>query len=125
MKLVSMFTVAILLAGCSRIVMLETSNPENMEYRFIFGKMLLDYDAAEKGGADLWESNIEEQLNNVLKKDLVTNSCVVIPGSINFGEPGSQGAASVRCTNVIDFQKYGEVFDNNGFPLYIYKSTVN
>ncbi len=85
------------LAGCtSNIAMLQTDNPESDEYRFIFGKMLLDYDKVEKLSPESRVHNFETQLNFVLQQDLNTAGCSIVPGTINFGEPGSQGEALIH-----------------------------
>lgn len=107
--------------SCSSIVMLKTDKPEGRHYRFIYGHMLIDYDEADTKGRDSWDANIESQLNAVLRSGSVTRSCTVVKGSVSIGEPGSQGMAMVQCKKVIDFIKHGEVFDNNGSPIYIYK----
>jgi hypothetical protein len=61
----------------------------------------------------------ERRINLILQSDQVISSCKVIEGSVNFGEPGSGGAAKVKCTKVIPLEKDG-LFNGDGSPNYRY-----
>ncbi len=59
-----------LITGCtSSIAVLQTDKPNNNQYEFVFGKMLIDYKQAKSLTPETREANYEKQLNNVLKKD--------------------------------------------------------
>jgi hypothetical protein len=121
MKIILVFLLAVFISGCtSRIAMLQTDSPEGKEYRFIFGKMLIDYDKVEALELSARMANYEQQLNVVLQTDQNTNTCSIIPGTINFGEPGSQGAARVRCIRLVNFQVQEGIYARGGAPFYSY-----
>jgi uncharacterized lipoprotein YmbA len=112
---------ALLLAGCtSSKAMLQTANPDENQYRFIFGKMLLNHDKVESLTQEARIAIYEKQLNNALSNDVNTNSCIIIPGTIKFGEPGSQGEASVNCQKTINVQVQDGLFTRDGTPFYSY-----
>lgn len=121
MRCILVFVFAIFLAGCaSSIVMLQTDTPEGKEYHFIFSRMLIDYEKVEGLNQEYRMVNYEEQLSAILQSDQNTASCSVIPGTINFGEPGSQGAARVRCAKLVNFQVQEGIYTRDGAPFYIY-----
>ncbi|WP_444924529.1 hypothetical protein ACJJH9_05145 [Microbulbifer sp. DLAB2-AF] len=121
MKSILIVVFLVLVAGCtSRIAMLQTDNPEENEYRFIFGKMILDYDKAKSMSPEARAANYENQLNLILRGDKNTSSCSIVPGTVNFGEPGSQGTARVRCKNPVSVQVQEDIFNRDGSPFYSY-----
>lgn len=121
MRNVQALILMVLLSGCtSRIAMLQTDRPELREYTFIFGRMLLDYKNANTLPSEMRIANYENQLNIVLQNDPNTNSCSIVPDTINFGEPGSQGAARVRCENVVNFQIQEGIYTREGNSVYAY-----
>ncbi|WP_372625918.1 hypothetical protein [Arsukibacterium sp.] len=112
---------ALLLVGCtSSKAMLQTANPDENQYRFIFGRMLLNHDKVESLTPEARIANYEKQLNNVLNNDNNTNSCFIIPGTINFGEPGSQGEARVNCHKTVNVQVQEGLFTRDGTAFYSY-----
>lgn len=62
----------------------------------------------------------ERQLQAYLKKDPNLTNCSVVPGSIDFGEPGSGGSASVRCGEDIPLIDDTAYFHANGKPVQRY-----
>lgn len=62
----------------------------------------------------------ESRVKLILNTDPVTSSCVVIEGSVNFGEPGSGGTAKVKCPNSLPLEKDG-MYKKDGSEGYRYK----
>ncbi|WP_290620166.1 MULTISPECIES: hypothetical protein [unclassified Arsukibacterium] len=121
MRCILVFVFAIFLAGCaSSIAMLQTDTPGGIEYHFIFGRMLIDYEKVEGLNQEYRMVNFEEQLSAILQRDQNTASCFVIPGTINFGEPGSQAAARVRSVKLVNFQVQEGIYARDGAPVYSY-----
>lgn len=100
-------------ACTSKIMLLQTSDPSQKKYHLLFGKQLIDYDHQAK--------SIEVQLNEILQSDENTHGCSLVPNSINFGEPGSQGTALVECKAAINLAKY----ESTGGFHYYYKLLEN
>ncbi len=64
--------------------------------------------------------NYERQLNSILQKDPNTKSCSIVAGTINFGEPESQGDARVHCANTVNFEIQKGIYTREGSPFYSY-----
>tara|TARA_R110002072_G_scaffold299931_1_gene476254 strand:+ start:580 stop:864 length:285 start_codon:yes stop_codon:yes gene_type:complete len=90
-------------------MLLQTYDPDVAKYNLVFGKSLIDYQQGSE--------SIDAQLTQILQKDKNTENCSVVPGSMNWGEPGSQGTAIVSCEATINMERQ-EVY---GGPLYSYK----
>lgn len=126
MKLYLNVILLILVTGCtSNVAQLHTDKPSDNQYWFVFGRALLDYDEAKSLKFAERISNYEEQLNKILAHDKNTNSCSIVPSSINFGEPGSQGTANVHCQEPVSVQVREGIFNREGFPTYSYTLSPN
>ncbi len=62
----------------------------------------------------------EQRVKLILDTDPVTSGCVVIEGSVNFGESGSGGTAKVKCPNSLPLEKDG-MFNHDGSESYRYR----
>ncbi|WP_205309732.1 hypothetical protein [Rheinheimera maricola] len=100
--------------------MLQTANPNSPVHSFIFGRKLLDYDRVAAMNFEERMASYEAQLNLILQKDPNTKSCFIVPGTINFGEPGSQAEAQAQCTNSVRFEIQKGIYTLDGAPFYSY-----
>lgn len=112
----------LLVLGCAssgRLANLTTDNPDGGVYTLFFLKSLLKL---ESNGVPWLDRKLsyETQLNKVLHGDTNTRTCDVVPDSINFGEPGSGGAAQVKCTGRIPFDINNTSYSIKGTPISRY-----
>jgi hypothetical protein len=96
-----------------------TENPDGGRYTLFFSKSQLKFESNDVPWADRKRS-YESQLNEMLHRDTNTVTCNVVPDSINFGEPGSGGAALVTCTDRIPFVIDSSSFSMQGMPISRY-----
>ena len=121
MKMFLFFICSLLILGCtSRSMLLQTDMPNGNEFTLIFGRMLLDYDDVESASASDRIKIYERQLNAALKADPKTVDCSLVTDSINFGEPGSTGIATVKCKNLIKLMAQKGIYNREGKPFYSY-----
>lgn len=62
----------------------------------------------------------DSRVKLILNTDPNTSNCVVVKGSVNFGEPGSGGTAKVVCQIAPPLEKDG-MFNMDGSPNYRYR----
>ena len=108
-------------AGTHRLANLTTAEPTaNDRYHFFFAKKLVYFDGANDFPVDERYKRYEDRLNKLFGRDPSTAGCEVTPGSINFGEPGSGGAALVSCAKAVPVQVDSSSFTVDGKPFYRY-----
>ena len=108
-----LFFLVLSTACTSRVMVLQTDEPNVAKYWLIFGKKLVDY--SDNAPA------FEKQLNEILRSDPNTKNCLLESGSINFGEPGSQGSAIVLCRDTINVALQDGIYNQYNKPFYYYE----
>jgi hypothetical protein len=96
-----------------------TSDPEGKNYTFYFTKKIISFESNDKPIGERVLS-YEKQLTAFLHRDSNTITCLVVPESIDFGEPGSGGSARVRCKSVPPFEIDPTSFTLERKPIYRY-----
>ena len=92
---------------------------ESNRYVYFFSKSMIKFQKNSVPVSVRYQ-DYERQLQAYLNNDPKLISCSVIPGSIDFGEPGSGGSASVKCAEIIPLVDDTAYFHANGKPVQRY-----
>ncbi|WP_445361310.1 hypothetical protein ACJJIL_04960 [Microbulbifer sp. EKSA005] len=108
------------LIGCSHQAHLVPLSAGSDDYIMFYNRS--DVQISMRKGVTPEQRNTvyEGRVKLILNTDPVTSSCVVIEGSVNFGEPGSSGTAKVKCPNPLPLEKDG-MYNQDGSESYRYK----
>ena len=113
----------LLLLGCAtpdRLANLITADPESNKLDIFFDKKIILFKGSSNLPVNERYLKYEEKLNSFLSRDRNTASCSVVPGTINFGEPGSGGVAIVKVSQSVPAQVDTTSFTLDGKPFYRY-----
>ncbi|MEW8027633.1 MAG: hypothetical protein AB2806_07820 [Candidatus Thiodiazotropha sp.] len=113
--------ISVLVAGCAGGSSANlTANPSYPDqYIFYYSKSIIEFQK-NSVPVSVRFKNYEHQIEVYLKKDNNLSSCYVVPGSIDFGEPGSGGSAIVKCNESIPLVDSTASFHQDGKPVKRY-----
>ncbi len=123
MKILPLFFISIMLCSCGSTKQqsnLSTDNAQVTSYTMFFSGGLFSASDRNDLPVEKRYKHFEEVLNGFLSKDLNTQHCQVVPGTISLSPLGPGGSAIVTCLESVLVEIDGTSRTSEGKPFYRY-----
>lgn len=123
-RIFAVISILLSLSACTVGANLTPTEPGSDRYWMFYDRSTVQSNIAKNISPDGRTKIYEDRVNSILKSDPNTSECRVESGSVNFGEPGSSGAAIVKCPSSLPMVKDG-MSNKDGSPSYRYRLKIN